>query len=48
MDIQSLTPPAGRLKCIWVPAADGRLESIWVPDWEHELAEVSDQLRKAG
>ena len=47
MDIQSLMPPAGRLKCIWVPGADGRLESLWVPDWELELAEGSEQLRKA-
>jgi hypothetical protein len=37
MDIQSLTPPAGRMKCVWVRGADGRLESIWVPDWELDL-----------
>lgn len=52
MDIQSLTPPAGRLKCLWVRAADGRLESIWVPDWEADMAAESapaadGQLRKA-
>jgi hypothetical protein len=47
MDIQSLTPPAGRMKCIWVPGADGRLECIWVPDWEHD-AEITDPIRKAG
>jgi hypothetical protein len=44
MDIQSLTPQPGRLKCIWVPGADGRPESIWVPDWESD-AEVTP-LRK--
>lgn len=60
MDLQGLTPRPGRLKCVWVPAADGRLESIWVPDWERD-AEVSElpsqaaepvrkarHLRKAG
>jgi hypothetical protein len=36
MDIRSLTPPPGRLKCVWIRGADGRLESIWVPDWELE------------
>jgi hypothetical protein len=44
MDIRSLPPQPGRLKCVWVPGAAGRLESIWVPDWERE-AEVSP-LRK--
>jgi hypothetical protein len=50
MDIQGLTPPAGRLKCVWVPGADGRLESIWVPDWERDAdaAEAAEALRKAG
>lgn len=54
MDIRSLTPQPGRLRCVWVPAADGRLESIWVPDWERDagqpesaVAEVRP-LRKAG
>lgn len=37
MDLRSLTPRPGRLKCVWVPGADGRLESIWVPDWERDL-----------
>jgi hypothetical protein len=46
MDIRSLTPPAGRLKCVWVPAADGRLESIWVPDWERDV-EADEPVRKA-
>ena len=44
MDIRSLTPQPGRLKCVWVPGADGRPESIWVPDWESD-AEVTP-LRK--
>lgn len=52
MDIQSITPRPGRLKCVWVPGADGELESIWVPDWERD-AEASVlppavPLRKAG
>jgi hypothetical protein len=50
MDIRSLTPPAGRMKCVWVRGADGRLESVWVPDWELE-AETLDEaqpLRRAG
>jgi len=46
MDIQSLTPHPGRLKCVWVPGADGRMESIWVPDWEHD-AEIDEPIRKA-
>ena len=46
MDIRSLTPQPGRVKCVWVPGADGRLECIWVPDWEAE-AEVSEPVRKA-
>jgi hypothetical protein len=46
MDIRSLTPQPGRLKCIWVPSAGGRLECIWVPDWERE-AEVTEPVRKA-
>lgn len=50
MDIQRLTPPPGRLKCVWVTGADGHLESIWVPDWERD-AEVPIEpplpLRKA-
>jgi hypothetical protein len=37
MDIRGLTPPPGRLKCVWIPGADGRLESIWVPDWEADV-----------
>lgn len=49
MDIRSLTPPAGRLKCIWVPGTDGRPESIWVPDWERDIeVRKPDRLRKAG
>jgi hypothetical protein len=60
MDIQSLTPPLGRLKCVWITGADGRLESIWVPDWERdaEVCELpsqaaepvrkADHLRRAG
>ena len=47
MDIRSLTPQPGRLKCVWVPGADGRVESIWVPDWEHDV-EVDEPVRKAG
>ena len=39
MDIGSLTPRPGRLKCVWVRGADGRPETVWVPDWELE-AEV--------
>ena len=46
MDIRSLTPQPGRLKCVWVPGADGGLESIWVPDWERD-AEVFEPVRKA-
>ncbi|HEV8623676.1 MAG TPA: hypothetical protein VG034_04405 [Acidimicrobiia bacterium] len=46
MDIRSLTPQLGRLKCVWVPGASGRLECIWVPDWELE-AEVTEPVRKA-
>ena len=46
MDIRSLTPDPGRLKCVWVPRPDGRLQSIWVPDWEHDV-EAADPLRKA-
>ena len=41
MDLLGLTPRPGRLKCVWVPAADGRLESIWVPDCEGEDVEIS-------
>jgi hypothetical protein len=46
MNLADLTPPPGRLKCIWIPGADGRLESIWVPDWEHDC-EVPEPIRKA-
>ena len=46
MDIQSLTPQLGRLKCVWVPGADGRLECIWVPDWEQD-ANGTEPVRKA-
>ena len=51
MDIRGLTPPPGRLKCVWIPGADGRLESIWVPDWERDSdvpVETTKPLRKAG
>lgn len=50
MDIRSLTPLAGRLKCVWVRGADGRMESIWVPDWELDEApaDSAPPLRKAG
>ena len=49
MDIQSLTPDPGRLKCVWVPGADGHLESIWVPDWERaiDVTPQADQVRVA-
>jgi hypothetical protein len=46
MDIPSLTPQLGRLKCVWVAGADGRLESIWVPDWE-QGATWTEPVRKA-
>jgi hypothetical protein len=46
MNIRSLTPPLGRMKCVWVPGADGRLESIWVPDWEQDVSETGP-VRKA-
>lgn len=46
MDIRSLTPPVGRMKCIWVPAADGQLESVWVPDWDQD-AMSTEPVRKA-
>ena len=47
MDIQSLTPSPGRLKCIWVPGADGRLQSVWVPDWEQAEADELLALESA-
>lgn len=46
MDIRGLTPPPGRMKCVWVPGPDGRLESVWVPDWEQEANET-EPVRKA-
>jgi hypothetical protein len=46
MDIRSLTPQLGRLKCVWVPGADGQLESIWVPDWEQD-ATRAEPVRQA-
>ena len=46
MEIRSLTPQLGRLKCVWVPGADGRPESIWVPDWEQD-ATWTEPVRKA-
>ena len=45
MDIQSLTPDPGRLKCVWIPGADGRLQSIWVADRQQD-AEVVDLRRQ--
>ncbi len=46
MDIRSLTPQLGRLKCVWVPGAYGQLESIWVPDWEQD-ATRAEPVRQA-
>jgi len=46
MDIRSLTPHLGRMKCVWVPGPDGRLESVWVPDWERDATET-EPVRKA-
>jgi hypothetical protein len=53
INLAALTPPAGRLKCVWVPGADGRLECIWVPDWEREVeraeaaGEPAEPVRRA-
>jgi hypothetical protein len=53
INLGALTPRPGRLKCVWIPAADGRLECIWVPDWEQDqehqerAVEAPEPVRRA-